>query len=316
MRARSGVPLANHRLQTLTPVRARGCLQREIEADGKSFEFVTALRPFSLVVAVVSCGLGIQLAAPQGGIEIALAVAVMLSGLLLQCGVNLINDRADLAFLQPVTPVLVRVRRQIETNFRFGIACFALAVAIGVGIALHTGIAVLAIGIVGVLGAYAYTQEPFNYKRRGLGVIFVFLLMGVLMVQGAYLAISGEFSLRVFGHSLPLSCLVSLLLLSNELRDFEKDAARGIRTLTVAIGFANAVRLYWSLIAAAYLFTGIAIAAGELVPSPWLLLPLPLLPLLKRYLVASDRRPLTPWSGRLLLLFGLGYAFALGQAGA
>ncbi len=284
-------------------------------AEDKSFSLVTALRPFSLVVALVSCGLGIQLAGPQGSVEISLAVAVMLSGLLLQCGVNLINDRADLVFLRPATPRLARARRQIETNFRAGIACFVIAAAIGLGIAWVSGIAVLALGFVGVFGAYAYTQEPFNYKRRGLGVVFVFVLMGVLMVQGAYLAISGEFSLKVLWHSLPLSCMVSLLLLSNELRDYEKDSARGIRTLSVAIGFDNAVRLYWMLIAAVCLLTGLAIAAGELSPSPWLLLPLPLLPLLRYYLAASDRRPLTPWSGRLLLLFGLGYALALGQGG-
>ena len=135
--------------------------------------------------------------------------------------------------------------------------------------------------------------------------------MGVLMVQGSFLAISGEFSLKVLLHSLPLSCLVSLLLLSNELRDYEQDAARGIRTLTVKIGFVNATRLYWMLIAAAALLAGLLIAAGELAPSPWLLLPLPLLPLIQRALKDLDRRQLPPWSGRLLLLFGLGYALAL-----
>ena len=133
------------------------------------------------------------------------------------------------------------------------------------------------------------------------------------MVQGSYLAVSGEFSLVVVLHSLPVSCLVSLLLLSNELRDYARDEAQGVRTLSVIIGFANAARLYWLLIAAAYAITGISILGAALPMSPWLLLPLPLLPLLARHLRAAERRPLTPWTGRFLLLFGVGYMLALGQ---
>lgn len=275
----------------------------------KSYAFMAALRPFSLVVAFVSCGLGIVLALPGNTVEAMLASAVMLGGLLLQCGVNLINDREDLDFLRGNG--FEAIRRQIERNFRLGLLSFAVAGAIGVGIASYSGYAVLVIGLVGVLGAFAYTQEPFNYKRRGLGVLCVFVLMGVLMVQGAYIAIAGEFSLSVLLHSLPVSALVSLLLLGNELRDLEKDAARGVKTLSVALGYERAVRLYWLLITAAYLVTAILVVAGELVLSPWLLLSLPLLPLLRHYLAAHDRTPLTPWTGRFLLLFGVGYTLAL-----
>jgi 1,4-dihydroxy-2-naphthoate polyprenyltransferase len=171
---------------------------------------------------------------------------------------------------------------------------------------------VAVVGLVGLLGAWGYTQKPLNYKHRGLGVAFVFLLMGVLMVQGSYLTVSGELSSSAILHSLPLSCLISLLLLSNELRDYEKDLAQGIGTLAVGIGFASASRLYWGLIVAAYAISGMLISAGKLPPSPWLLLPLPLLPLLARYQQSADRRPLTPWTGRFLLLFGVGYMLALG----
>ncbi|MDJ0778883.1 MAG: prenyltransferase [Gammaproteobacteria bacterium] len=275
----------------------------------KSYTFMAALRPFSLVVAFVSCGLGIVLALPLDSAGLLLASAVMLGGLLLQCGVNLINDREDLGFLHGKG--FDAIRRQVERNFHLGLLSFAVAGAIGVGIASYSGYAVLVIGFVGVLGAFAYTHEPFNYKRRGLGVVCVFVLMGVLMVQGSYIAITGELSLSVLLHSLPVSALVSLLLLGNELRDLEKDAARGVKTLSVALGYERAVRLYWLLLGGTYLVSGLLIAAGELPLSPWLLLPLPLLPLLRYYLAAHDRTPLTPWTGRFLLLFGVGYTLAL-----
>ena len=190
------------------------------------------------------------------------------------------------------------------------ITIFAV-LGIGIYIAMLRGLSVVEVGLIGVLGAYAYTQEPFNYKRRGLGLVFVFLLMGVLMVQGAYLAISGGFSLSVVWHSLPISCLVSLLLLSNELRDWEKDTVQGTRTLTVRIGFTNAIRLYWILIAATYLLSGVLLLNGDLSRPYWLLLPLPLLAYVIRYLNNQNRAPLTSWTGRFLLLFGIGYGLAL-----
>ena len=277
----------------------------------KSFSFFEALRPFSLVVAVVSCGLGVKLAAPQGALQTGLAVVVILAGLLLQCGVNLINDKADLHLLMGNVPEVKTARRRIHYNFRAGLICFAAAIAIGIYIAMLRGLSVVEVGLIGVLGAYAYTQEPFNYKRRGLGLVFVFLLMGVLMVQGAYLAISGGFSLSVVWHSLPISCLVSLLLLSNELRDWEKDTVQGTRTLTVRIGFTNAIRLYWILIAATYLLSGVLLLNGDLSRPYWLLLPLPLLAYVIRYLNNQNRAPLTSWTGRFLLLFGIGYGLAL-----
>ena len=102
-----------------------------------------------------------------------------------------------------------------------------------------------------------------------------------------------------------------LLMISNELRDFESDTALGIRTLTVRIGFAAAVRLYWILIAAAYFLSALLYLDGALPQVYWLLLPLPLLIYVVRLLRASDRRALTPWTGRFLLLFGIGYMLAL-----
>ncbi len=283
--------------------------EQEIISPVKSYAFVAALRPFSLVVAFASCGLAIVLAQPQASTEITVALAVMLGGMLLQCGVNLINDHEDLDFLSEEH--FVEIRQQIKRNFRFGLLSFVIAAAIGFALSWYSSYLVLIIGTLGVLGAFAYTHEPVNLKRRGLGLVFVFLLMGVLMMQGAYVAVTGELSLSVMLHSLPLSALISLLLLGNEIRDLERDAEKGVKTLSVKLGYRGSVLFYWLLILAAYLLTGFMIFIGELPASPWLLLPLPLLPLLQRYLSAFDRTPLTPWSGRFLFLFGLGYALAL-----
>jgi len=101
--------------------------------------------------------------------------------------------------------------------------------------------------------------------------------------------------------------LVALLLLSNELRDWESDCRQGVLTLTVRLGFARGCQLYLLMLASTYLLALLLWQQGLLLRL-WPLLPsLLLLPELLRLLrvPADQREPLTPKSGRLLLLFGV-----------
>ena len=122
---------------------------------------------------------------------------------------------------------------------------------------------------------------------------------------------SGHFSGQALLHSIPISLLISLLLLSNELRDWETDKNKNIQTLTVRIGYQNSVNLYWFLITVSYLLASGFFFFGQLHQLFWLLIPLPLLIPVKRYLSASKRVQLTPMTGRFFFLFGVAYMLAL-----
>ena len=217
-----------------------------------------ALRAPSLVIAAVSCALGIALAFRDGRGDWINAAAVMVAGLALQAGVNLVNDFFE--FQQK------RVDDKVE-NLRFspeeretlewliflvGLALFGLAGLVGLFIAWRTGWPVIVLGVVGFFGGFFYTGEPLNYKRRGLAVPVVFFLMGVIMIAGSYYAVARGFSWDIAARAVPVSFLVSLILLTNEMRDFEADTRHGIRTLTVRIGYARAVLTYCALLFLAY----------------------------------------------------------------
>ncbi len=277
-----------------------------------------ALRAFSFTIAFVSCLLGVALARARGAFRWPEAALVLVAGLLFQAGVNLINDffefkqgRLDdkIAHLR----VFGRERSALEWSIWFGgLACLAAIAPIGLWLALRAGWPLAAIGAVGMVGAYAYTGEPLNYKRRGLAVVLVFFLMGVLMVAGAELAVAHALWAPSLLIALPVSALVSLLLLSNELRDCEDDERHGIRTLTVRIGYRRGVALYYALVAFAYL-SSLGLAIAGLLPHAWLLLPsLAALPAPLRHLHAprAGRRPLTPLTARFHLVFGLLFTLA------
>ena len=283
--------------------------------DLSKYSFRRALRPFSFTVALVICLTGIASAAVSSAFSSFSAALVLAGGLLLQAGVNLINDYADRHQLETnnANAANLRAMIRIEQNFRIGLACFLLASVIALYLVTQVGIGLLWLALLGIIGALGYTLEPMNYKRRGLGVVLVFWFMGVLMVSGSYFAVTGDLSVTVVWQSVPVSLLTSLLLLSNELRDYEADRRDNIATLSVRIGYARASGLYLAMVLATYL-SAIALWWSGALQSLWPLLPSLLCVLPPYRLVQADetqRKALTPLTGRLFLVFGLGYCLAL-----
>ena len=222
--------------------------------------FFKALRPFSLIVAIATCGLGVSLALIKNPENAFLAYLVMMAGLMLQISVNLINDHRDIDSNEFST----QQRNSIKRNANIGWMVMLLAIVLGLYIVSIRGWPLLILGLVGVFGAWGYTGGSINYKSRGLGVLLVFLLMGVLLVGGSYYVVSGVYSFDVFLLSLPFSLLSSLLLLSNELRDYEQDLAQGIKTMSVRLGFKFGVRAYYAISALIYLVSVLLYSTDQL----------------------------------------------------
>jgi 1,4-dihydroxy-2-naphthoate octaprenyltransferase len=222
---------------------------------------------------------------------------------LLQAGVNLINDHGD----RHRPGFSASQRAAIRRNAALGWAAIAVAALFGCWMILLRGWPMLALCAVGLVGAWGYTGAPLNYKERGLGVPMVFLLMGVLLVGGAYYAASGSYDSAILWLSVPVSLFSSLLLLSNELRDYESDRAAGIRTLSVRLGYEPAVRLYQSIIALLLVST-LGLGLGGLIANeviPLLSLAVLLGPLRLLRAPPAERRHLAPRTGRGFLAYGL-----------
>lgn len=279
--------------------------------DCEKYQFWRALRPFSFTVALCTCLTGIAAAFSAGFSAPGLAALVIVAGLLLQAGVNLINDYADLPQLARIESAAAAA--MVRRNFQVGLFCFALAAVIALYLVAQAGLMLLWISLIGLAGALTYTLNPVNYKARGLGVVLVFWLMGVLMVSGSYLVIAGSLSTAVLWQSVPVSLLVALLLLSNELRDYESDREEGIGTLSVRIGFSTACSLYRLLLVLTW-GSAFVLWQQQLINVVWpLLLVLPAVwaPLAMLGKPREARKALTPLTGRLLTLFGLAYCYCL-----
>ncbi len=267
---------------------------------------IVALRPFSLIVALATCGLGIALAiVDQQVVEFPIALAVMIAGLLLQVGVNLINDLADME--RGIYTDLER--RTVRQHGRLGWAAIILACMIGLYLVFLRGWPLLALGVIGVLGLWGYAAEPLKLKSRGLGLIAVFFLAGVFLVSGAYYAVADVMATHVLLLSLPFSLFACLLLLANELRDINDDEVAGHQTFTVRFGDEAGAGLYRGLLG---LLTLCTLLLSLWVPMQWVLLPLGSLlcfipPLRRLPLAPALRGGLPAMTGRCYLVYAVLY---------
>ncbi|MCW8826061.1 MAG: prenyltransferase [Gammaproteobacteria bacterium] len=271
--------------------------------------FIRALRPFSFVVAVSSCLLGVVLAYVDGAQNIYLGALLVVTGLILQSAVNLINDYSDRENREYST----EQRERIIRNMKIGRALFLMVVVLGLYMVSIRGLPLLALGLVGILGAWGYTCGTINYKQRGLGVVLVFFLMGVMMIGGCYYTMSGNYQWSIFWLSIPFSLFTSLLLLANELRDFEEDSKNGIATLTVRIGFNHSIKLYGVMLSLIYISSLLLYWQGMLSTVLLLLIPLIATPAPLRLLHRGpdSRKVLPQLTGRLYFVYSAAFLVTL-----
>jgi len=278
-----------------------------------------AARPFAYSASVVPVLLGTALAYfDQGQFNYLFFIAAMLGGVLLHTGTNLVSEYFDLK-AGADTPdsfgssrILVEKLMEPKDVLRGGIVAFGVAFLIGVYLVYHLGWVIVALGLIGILGGYFYTADPFGYKYKALGEPLVFTLMGPLMVFGAYYVQTQQISWTPVLVSLPISILVAAILNANNLRDITHDTRAGFVTIPSLIGWKPSKRNYKLLVMSAYV-TLIVLVITKVAPVWTLVALISLIPSIKLHKITNAARPDTPGdlatldvsTAQLHMLFGL-----------
>jgi 1,4-dihydroxy-2-naphthoate octaprenyltransferase len=240
--------------------------------------FATA-RPVTLTASVAPVLVGTAVAAWAGAFHPGLFALTLLAGVLLQAGVNYLNEYfdwkygLDTAQSLGATTVIFRGEMTGSQVLGMGLACFAAATALGVWLIALIGPAILLFGVAALFIGYFYSARPFKFAARGLGDVMVYLAMGLLMVWGAYYVQIPRWSWVAFAASVPVGLLVVAILNMNNLRDYHDDLAVSKRTLPVRFGRAFGVRYHAALLYGAYATTTLFVALGLLAPQARLILP-------------------------------------------
>ncbi|HEY1292481.1 MAG TPA: 1,4-dihydroxy-2-naphthoate polyprenyltransferase [Chloroflexota bacterium] len=284
--------------------------------------WLLAARPATLPAAVVPVIVGTG-AALHGAHPLNLPVflATLVAALLIQVGTNFANDVFDfrrgadtadrLGPLRVTQGGLVTPQQVLIATF----VTFGLALLIGLYLVAIGGWPILAIGIVCVLSGLLYTGGPWPFGYHGLGDLVCFLTFGVLAVIGtAYVQTLSITPLDLWA-SIPVACLVTAILIVNNLRDIDTDRRVGKRTLAVILG-RTGTRIEYALCVIIAYVVPVGLGITGMVGFWWWLplLSLPLAIWLVRYVSQMEGRPLNQAlkrTGQLHLVFGLLFGAAL-----
>ncbi|MBA2577384.1 MAG: 1,4-dihydroxy-2-naphthoate polyprenyltransferase [Euzebyaceae bacterium] len=250
--------------------------------------------------------------------------AALVVGVAVQVGVNYANDYFD--FVRGVdTPARVGPRRAVAAGLvapaRMRLAmltAFGVAAVAGLALAAAAGWELLLVGALCFAAAVGYSGGPRPYASAGLGELFVFTFFGLVATVGSAYVQEGRIVAAAVAAAVPVGLLAVAILVVNNLRDIETDAAAGKQTLAARIGDAQTRTLYVLLLAVA--FASVA-AVASAVRSP-----LPVLAALAAPLAAGPLRvvrdrahgrgliPALAGTARLQLVFGVLLALGLALA--
>jgi 1,4-dihydroxy-2-naphthoate octaprenyltransferase len=282
--------------------------------------WILAARPQTLPAAIAPVVVGTAVAHAAGGARPGPALAATAGALLLQIASNLANDVFDhekgadgpdrLGPPRAVASGLLRPRAVRCALF----LVLGAAMAVGVYLTLIAGWKVVALGLLAMACAVAYTGGPVPLGYHGLGDALVLLFFGFAAVCGTAFVQLGRVPGEALWAAIPVGALATAILVVNNLRDRNGDAACGKRTLAVRLGARGARLEYALLVAIAY-----AVPAAAAVSRGELLLALPLLTVpwgagLARAVWRRDGRALNrylPATARLLLVTSLLWAVGI-----
>ncbi len=205
--------------------------------------WIIASRPKTLVAAVVPIMVAICLVHSQGyPVNWSLSGLALLAALLIQIATNFFNDAIDFKKGADTNERLgpKRVTQSGDISFKkvmiAALLCCALAMAAGVPLVIAGGWPIIAVGLVSLFLAYAYTGGPAPLAYIGLGDLFVVLFFGLIAVGGVYYLNTKTYDLPTVIAGLQVGFLSTVLIVINNIRDVEQDKQVNKKTLVVRFG--------------------------------------------------------------------------------
>jgi 1,4-dihydroxy-2-naphthoate octaprenyltransferase len=253
--------------------------------SAKAKNIFVSTRPWSFTMSLISVSIGTLLAAQDGPLSWFWFSLVCVGIVAFHAAANVLNDYFDTRYEvdqndsptaryrpHPLIGKLLTPRQLLIEAF----ILFAVTLGIGLTLSFVRSLWILWIGIIGIATSVFYTGWPVKLKYSGWGEVFVFLMWGPLMFEGAYLAQRQALSGKALLVSIPFGVLVALVLLANNIRDIAHDSRQHIRTISILLGNRRSIMLYAALILTAYFYMIVIVAFG--LVSPWALLVLLSLP--------------------------------------
>ena len=229
--------------------------------------WLVAARPATLWAALTPVVVGSALAEADDSLRPVAFLAALAASVAMQIGVNIANDVADAATgadnemrVGPPRAVATGLLtpRQAWTGV---LVAFGISGLAGVYLLAIAGWVVALIGVTAVAAALAYTSGP-AYGYHGWGEVFVFAYFGLAATVGSRYVHDRTAPADAWVLAVAVGLLITAILVANNLRDIETDAAASKRTLAVRIGRRGTRWLYVGTVGGAVATVVVGVVSG------------------------------------------------------
>ena len=280
--------------------------------------------PHPWPAAIMPTLVAIGAASSESPLSITMCCSLLAIVILMQSAVNTFNDYYDYvkgtdsedAYVDEDDAVLVYNNVNPKSALRLAIGYLAAAFILGIYAIVRAGYVPLAIALVGALFVVLYSagKSPISYLPLGEAVSGI--VMGGLIPLAVFQVITGILDFRMLLIAVPTVIGVSLIMLTNNTCDIERDIPAGRRTLPVVLGRDRSRSLYHALLVVWMLFivinTGIWFRSGLIVMPFMLLASYPIIRALwQNPLTAERRQQAMPQALSVNVVLGAFYAAAL-----
>lgn len=194
------------------------------------------------MAAVIPVWLGFSLAIHDAAFQWFWVIPILVATLLIQIGTNISNDYYDWKKgadtserigPQRVTQSGMLKPQQVKLGF---LLVFAIAILVGIPLALRGGWVIVAIGLTSIFFGIFYTAGPFALAYRGLSEIFVIFYFGIIAVSGTEYLLTLTWDGISFWCGLATGLVSTSLLIINNVRDIPTDQKSKKLTLPARFG--------------------------------------------------------------------------------
>ncbi|MCA1056790.1 1,4-dihydroxy-2-naphthoate polyprenyltransferase [Rossellomorea aquimaris] len=245
-----------------------------IEAD-KGFKIWWQLtRPHTLTAAFVPVLLGTVLALQYSDVRFSMFLAMLVASLLIQAATNMFNEYydykrgLDTEHSVGIGGAIVRNGVKPSTVMAIAFSFYGIALLLGFYIVANSTWWLAVIGLVCMAAGYFYTGGPLPIAYTPFGEIVAGLFMGLIIILISFYIQTGMITTDSILISVPVSILVGMILMANNIRDLDGDKENGRKTVAILLGRKGAIVLLGSMFVLTYAWIAGLVLFGDM--SPWI----------------------------------------------